>query len=155
MAGRLCEALECEQVPGPLDRLVDAMDWPAKVVLQDRDYQYLKAYPVVMGPMMEKSDQLGAETVSTIHLVYPTLMELEAHLKELARKPLCKAFAADLWKNIKFYFCQITDSATYLSPVHHHIMIKIILLRIISKLFLRPMRRQLQQFLPRMMKVEK
>ena len=100
MAGRLCEALECEQVPGPLDRLVDAMDWPAKVVLQDRDYQYLKAYTIVMGPMMEKSDQLGAETVSTIHLVYPTLMELEAHLKELARKPLCKAFAADLWKNI-------------------------------------------------------
>ena len=59
MAGRLCEALECEQVPGPLDRLVDAMDWPAKVVLQDRDYQYLKAYTVVMEPMMEKSDQLG------------------------------------------------------------------------------------------------
>ena len=59
MAGRLCEALECEQVPGPLDRLADAMDWPAKVVLQDRDYQYLKAYTVVMGPMMEKSDQHG------------------------------------------------------------------------------------------------
>ena len=40
MSGRLCEALECEQVPGPLDMLVDAMNWPASVALGDRDYQY-------------------------------------------------------------------------------------------------------------------
>lgn len=133
MAGRLCEALECEQVPGPLELLVDTMDWPATVALQDRDYQYLKAYTIVMGPIMEKSDQLGAETVSTIHLVYPTLMELNAHLDEVSGKPLCKAFATDLKKNIDFYFKHLTDpenisfdpivlTATYLSPVHHHIL---------------------------------
>ena len=84
--------------------------------------------------MKDKSDQLGAENVSTIHLVYPTLMELEAHLNGVAGKPLCKAFATDLKKNInKSYFSHFTDSdhinfdpiaitATYLSPVHHQIL---------------------------------
>ena len=115
MAGRLCEAMECEQVPGPLELLVDTMDWPATVALQDRDYQYLKAYTIVMGPIMEKSDQLGAETVSTIHLVYPTLMELNAHLDEMSGKALCKAFAADLKKNINFYFKHLTDTETSIS----------------------------------------
>ena len=133
MIERLCEAMECEQVPGPLDVVVDTMDWPQSVVLTERDYQYMKAYTNMMEPMMEKSDQLGAETFSTIHMVYPTLMEIIAHLDEISRKPLCKTLATDLKKNIKFYFKYLTDpldinfdpiviTATYLSPVHRHIL---------------------------------
>ena len=60
-------------------------------------------------------------------------MELEAHLNEVAGKPLCKAFETDLKKNIKSYFSHLTDSdninfdpivitARYLSPVHHQIL---------------------------------
>ena len=74
MLKRLCEAMECDQVPSPLEVLADAMDWP--IVISERDFQYMKAYTHMMEPLMEKSDHLGAENVSTIHLVYPTLMEV-------------------------------------------------------------------------------
>ena len=107
------------------------MDWP--IVISERDFQYMKAYTHMMEPLMEKSDQLGAETVSTIHMVYPTLMEVIEHLDDVSRKPLCKALATDLKKNIKYYFNHLIDpldinfdpiaiTATFLSPVHRHIL---------------------------------
>ena len=131
MLKRLCEAMECDQVPSPLEVLADAMDWP--IVISERDFQYMKAYTHMMEPLMEKSDQLGAETVSTIHMVYPTLMEVIEHLDDVSRKPLCKALATDLKKNIKYYFNHLIDpldinfdpiaiTATFLSPVHRHIL---------------------------------
>ena len=91
MIKRLCEAKECDQVPGPLDILVDVMEWPQNLLINDRDYQYMKSYRDIMGLLKEKSDQMGAENVSTIHLVYPTLMEISAHLDEMSKKMFCKS----------------------------------------------------------------
>ena len=133
MIQRLCEALQCDQVPGPLEILVDTMEWSQRLVITERDFQYMKAYINMMAPIKEKSDQLGAENVSTIHMIYPTLMEMIAHLDETSKKPLCKALATDMNKNIDFYFSYLMDpfdlnfdpiaiTATYLSPVHRHIL---------------------------------
>ena len=58
MIKRLCEAKECEQVPGPLDILVDTMEWPHRLMITDRDLEYMKAYNEIMEPIKEKSDQL-------------------------------------------------------------------------------------------------
>ena len=133
MIKRLREAKECEQVPGPLEILVDTMEWPQKLMITDRDLEYMKAYNEMMELIKEKSDQLGAENLSTMHLIYPSLMELIAHLEEKSKKAICKTISSDLKKNMKSYFNYMMDpldsnfdpiviTATYLSPVHRHIL---------------------------------
>ena len=68
-----------------------------------------------------------------MHLIYPSLMELIAHLEEKSKKAICKTISSDLKKNMKSYFNYMVDpldsnfdpiviTATYLSPVHRHIL---------------------------------
>ena len=94
------------------------MEWPQRLRLTDRDLQYMKAYTSIMGLLKEKSDALGAENSSTIHLVVPALIEISS-----------------LKINIGNYFDHVTDqydpkfdpiflTATYLSPIHRHILNK-------------------------------
>ena len=140
MIVRMNEAMVVEQIPKPLDFLIDAMDWPNSMILTDRDHGYMAAYMDIMGLIKTKTDELGSENLSTIHLVIPSLYEIIAHLRESATKPFKKKFASDLEENIKDYFGYVLDhqhprfdpvfvTATYLSPIHRNILSRSDILR--------------------------
>ena len=82
-----------------------------------------------MSLIRKKTDYLGAEKISTMHLVVPSLREITKHLETEGKKQISKKFAVDLKDNIAKYFLFVTDpfhmgfdaiylSATYLSPIH-------------------------------------
>lgn len=133
MLKRLVEAMECEVDElgeNPLDILVDKMGWFG-CSLTERHLRLMKAYIEVMEFIQTKSDLLGSEKFSTIHVVIPTIGEILAHLDKMSIKPLCKQFVGGLKTNIVRYFRNTMDAshkdydpilftATFLSPIHFH-----------------------------------
>jgi hypothetical protein len=134
MVRRVVEAreTETEEGPDPLTYLVEEMEWSQSLIITENDLKYLKGFLTIMEPLQEKSDLLGAEERSTIHLVYPSLLEIEAHLSECS-KGITKTFATRLKTEIKKYFSFAFDDSspkfdpifrvgTYLSPIHRHLL---------------------------------
>ena len=132
MMERLLEAIQTEDESPPLTYLVEEMDWPHTLIISDSDSRYIKSFLEVTELLKDKSDMLGAEEVSTIHLVYPSLLEIFAHL-DAKSKGVAKIFASTLKTNISKYFQFVTHPSepkfdpiymvsTYLSPIYQKVL---------------------------------
>ena len=125
MVARIVKAAES---PGrPLETLSDKMGWT--IDINEKDVSELKNYLTIMTPFMDMGNKLGAEKLSTMHLVFPIIRELlqqlDQHIKDKNHPSYCK----DLSKEIERYFKFLLDpsseefdplyiTATYLCPVY-------------------------------------
>ena len=125
MAQRIVMAAESEGKP--LAKLSDKMGWTIEI--NQRDVSELKSYVEIMSPFMEIGSRLGAEKLSTIHLVYPMITELLQQLELHIENKNHATFCMDLLTEMKKYFAFLLDptsvdfdplyvTATYLSPVY-------------------------------------
>ena len=64
----------------PPNDMMDQMGW--NIELTQRDIELLESFLSIMTPFKELVDKMGGEKLSTLHLVYPSLKELLAHLDE-------------------------------------------------------------------------
>ena len=60
------------------------MNWNIEMTVTD--IRMLKTDSTLMEPFANKTNLLGGEKYSTIHLVFPTLLELLNHLDDVGRK---------------------------------------------------------------------
>ena len=82
--------------PGkPLETLSDRMDW--SIEISDKDVDDLKSYLYIMTPFMDMGNKLGAEKLSTLHLVFPSISELLEQLDKHIEDGNNKSY----WKNLK------------------------------------------------------
>ena len=125
MVARIVKAAES---PGrSLETLSDKMGWT--IDINDQDVSEFKNYLTIMTPFMDMGNKLGAEKLSTMHLVFPIIRELlqqlDQHIKDKNHPSYCK----DLSKEIERYFKFLLDpsseefdplyiTATYLCPVY-------------------------------------
>ena len=111
----------------PVNEMCYKMEW--NLELTDRDITSLKSFIEIMSPFQELSDKLGGEKLSTINLVYPSLIELLSLLDEKIENSEAKTFCQDLKKEFEKYFEHVLDpeaskfdpifsAATYLDPFH-------------------------------------
>ena len=82
MSSSLVEAGECADKP--LAKLTESMNWDIEMTVND--IRMLKTYSTLMEPFANKTNLLGGEKYSTIHLVLPTLLELLNHLEDIGRR---------------------------------------------------------------------
>ena len=129
MVERIIKAAEYPN-PGPgnaLQQMIDLMDWNIEVT--EADLNNLNEYITVMKPFKTLIERLGGEKKSTIHLVYPTIKQLELHLNEMMRNKVQTTFCQALKKNFDAYFKFVLDRdhidfepfyivATYLDAFH-------------------------------------
>ena len=107
MAKSLIEAGEMED--RPLINPSDEMEWD--IYITNSDIKVLKMYEELMSPFAKQTDILGAEHYSTVHLVFPALTELLAHLEEMWAKfdSLGEAGAANYCKDLEEEFKRYFD----------------------------------------------
>ena len=131
MSSTLVEAGECADKP--LAKLTEAMNWNIEMTVTD--IRMLKTYSTLMEPFANKTNLLGGEKYSTIHLVFPTLLELLNHLDDVGRKAGggVLRFCDKLKTEMKIYYRYVLDPtcddfdpvyylATYLDPLFSQIL---------------------------------
>ena len=118
--------------PGkPLETLSDRMDW--SIEISDKDVDDLKSYLSIMTPFMDMGNKLGAEKLSTLHLVFPSISELLEQLDQHIEDGNNKSYCKNLRDKIKKYFRFLIDpesedfeplyiTATFLSPVYKFVL---------------------------------
>jgi hypothetical protein len=105
MVARIVQAGES---PGnPLTEMSDKMDWPMEIL--DRDLTELKGYLAIMKPFVEMGNWLGAEKLSTMHLVFPMITELLEQLEDNIRQKNYASFCKSLRDEVKKYFKFMLD----------------------------------------------
>ena len=126
--------IKCASAPGkPLENMIDLMGWG--IEFTDRDINLLKSFVSIMQPIQELSDSMGAEKKSTIHLVYPSLIEVLALLDEKILELEAVDFCTSLKNQIENYFGFVLNhkeegfnplyvAATYLDPCYKMILDK-------------------------------
>ena len=82
MSSSLVEA--GEYADKPLAKSTESMNWDIELTVND--IRMLKTYSTLMEPFANKTNLLGGEKYSTIHLVLPTLLELLNHLEDIGRR---------------------------------------------------------------------
>ena len=131
MSTSLVEAGECADKP--LAKLTDAMNWDIEMTVTD--IRMLKVYSTMMEPFATKTNLLGGEKYSTIHLVLPTLLELLNHLDDVGRKSgggvlrFCTKLKTEMQSYYRYVLdpaCDVFDPiyhlATYLDPLFSQIL---------------------------------
>ena len=123
MCKSIIEAFELSDKP--LSVLTEKMGWNCEITVQD--IRTLKLFCEILDPFAKHTDILGGEKYSTIQLVYPTLVDLLAHVDEMSLKPGMRRFCEGLVKEIKKYFAFVLEpdsvrydaaciAATFLDP---------------------------------------
>lgn len=123
MSKSIIEAFEKEDKP--LSLMTEKMGWNLEISVQD--IRSLKIFVDIMEPFAKHTDILGGENYSTIQLVYPTLLELLAHLEQMSKTPGMVRVCDSLEKEIRKYFAHVMDvnapdfdstylAATFLDP---------------------------------------
>ena len=123
MCKSIIEAFELSDKP--LSVLTEKMGWNCEITVQD--IRTLKLFCEILDPFAKHTDILGGENYSTIQLVYPTLVDLLAHVDEMSLKPGMRRFCEGLIKEIKKYFAFVLEpesvrydatciAATFLDP---------------------------------------
>lgn len=125
MVERVVKAAE---YPGnALQKLINKMEWNFEIT--ENDIANLKDYLDIMMPFKTLIERLGGEDRSTIHLVYPSIKELNNHLEELIKNNVQKTFCEALHHEFNNYFKFVLDPeddsfesfyiiATFLDPFH-------------------------------------
>ena len=123
MSKSIIEAFELPDKP--LSLLTEKMGWNIEITVQD--IRTIKLFCEILEPFAKHTDILGGENYSTIQLVFPTLMDLMAHVEEMSLKPGMRRFCDGLLREVKKYFAFVLDpesarydatciAATFLDP---------------------------------------
>ena len=123
MSKSIIEAFELPDKP--LSILTEKMGWNIEITVQG--IRTIKLFCEILEPFAKHTDILGGENYSTIQLVFPTLMDLMAHVEEMSLKPGMRRFCDGLLREVKKYFAFVLDpesarydatciAATFLDP---------------------------------------
>ena len=107
--------------------------WPLHLQLTEGDVKEMKDFLDIFQEIMEKANIFSAEKTATIHLVIPTVAEINGHIDELLifheETRDLEEFLQTLKININQYFAFLDSEdknvyvvATYLSPIHSQVL---------------------------------
>ena len=87
-----------------LNKVITKCEWDEELLLTKDDFDLMEKFLALFKPIKKMSDQLNAESYSTINLVLPTVKDIKCHIDSFKKDRLIGAAAKSLSKEFDNYF---------------------------------------------------